>query len=107
MVEPPCAFEEMHHEAFFSNTPQFGHPELHVTPEALKTIDMVLPPNKFILVVVDTVVPVAFPYQAVIGLPPVRVDGAFFKHLPLDNGKQSLAATVFDDLDINLALPFQ
>lgn len=107
VVEEPCTFLQVKNEFLPPHSPEFDHSEFDITPETLNPVDMAFTSREFVFMVVDAVVFVPLPDERIISLSAVGVNGRLFQDLPLDDRQQLLAATVVDDFDENLPVPFQ
>ena len=106
MVETPLRFLEVDEEFFLPHPAKFPHAKLRETPEGFDAVDMVFSSGEFILMVVNSVVPIAIGYQSVISFPTIGVDIAAFHDPTLKNGHKFSLGAVLHDTHKNSSLPF-
>ena len=64
VVEPPRAFQQVDDEPLPPHSPEFGHPEFDIAPEAFNAVHVVPTPCELVLMVMHTLVFVAFPHPS-------------------------------------------
>ena len=87
MIEAPFGFFEVVIEVLPANAAKFCQAQFGVAlREGLNAVDMTTVSGKFIVVMVDAMVLIAFHHQSVVGAPAIGVDRALAgKHLTADH----------------------
>jgi hypothetical protein len=89
MVEAPFGFFEVVIEVLPANAAKFCQAQFGVAPERLDAVDVTTGSGKFILVMMDAMVLIAFHHQTVLGAPAIGVDRALArKHLAANHCDQ-------------------
>src|SRR5665213_3369383 len=105
-IETPFTLLQIEVEVGGRNTVETAHMALGLIPEVLDAVDMVLVIGEQ-LGVVDAVVLEAGYIEHIVGAESIGINDAVGNDLVLDDGLQSLALGVRDDLGIDLAAPFE
>ena len=99
MIPAPLTFFEVDEEHVFSDAAKLGHSEFSKAPEGFNAVDMVLPPGKFVFMVMNAMVSKTAGHQAIVGFPAVGINVALGKDVSLENGHQFSPGAVLDYAD--------
>ena len=105
MVETPLRFLKVDEEFFLPHPAKFRHAKLRETPEGFDAVDMVFSTGEFILMMVNSMVPIAIGYQSVISFPTIGVDIAAFHDPTLKNRHKFSLGAVLHDTHKDSSLP--
>lgn len=110
MVEAELAFFEVQVERVWMHAAEPCQPGLGIAPEAFDAVDVIAADAaaaELVACVIDTqVLLVAHVHKAVVALESVRVNDRAKVHFPSNRGQNRCFRAIFDDLGVDLAMPF-
>lgn len=108
VVETKFTLFEMLIELVLMDAAKARETDLTQAPKVLNPVNMIMPLSKDILTVTNPIMSfVSVVSQSVVSPQAIAVKGGALIGLPVNNRQNLIGRTVFDDLSIDFAIPFQ